>query len=299
MDQVNNMGNETNEQDEKIERNEYYDLRALLLHNALNIRRFAEANPFLSTGEYFDKVTQFLDLVPDVSRALGKFENREGDKEDRRSLNNMINLLGTMECDRFVVEFHAVLDSYEREGNWRLAATHAKKIRDDFNSFGWEVMKTKKTAEEINKPDQENSVTIDRATAIGETIRLLNEEETSRKLVILAIDDSPVILKSVWSVLKDDYKVLTLSKPEEIDKIISKQDPDLFLLDYMMPELNGFDLIPIIREYEKFRNTPIVFLTSEGSIDNVTSALALGAKDYIVKPFKPETLREKVKKQLG
>jgi putative two-component system response regulator len=65
-----------------------------------------------------------------------------------------------------------------------------------------------------------------------------------------------------------------------------------------MPGLNGFELVPIIRNFDKHKDTPIIFLTSEGTIDNVTAALALGACDFTVKPFNPEVLREKIAKHI-
>jgi len=278
---------------------EQFDLEALLMYRGLNVRHFAEVNPSFTVSEYFGLVSELLNIAPDVSRALTNFENRKGDKDDRQSLNDMINLLDEMECEEFIIEFHAILDSYEREGNWRLAATYAKRVRGSFNDFHERILKTKKEYDEKSRPDQENEAFADGAETLEAAIRRIDEESAARLPVVLAVDDSPVILKTVWSILKDEYKVLTLPKPAEIDKILQNQTPDLFLLDYMMPELNGFELIPIIRSYEKHANTPIIFLTSEGSIDSVTSALALGARDYIVKPFKPETLRDKVGKHIG
>jgi len=123
-------------------------------------------------------------------------------------------------------------------------------------------------------------------------------ETGNNALIILAVDDSPVILKSVSSVLGDKYKVFTLPKPTELEKVLEKLTPDLFLLDYMMPEISGFDLIPIIRSYGKHKKTPIIFLTSEGTMDNVTAAVALGACDFVVKPFHPDVLREKIAKHI-
>jgi len=116
--------------------------------------------------------------------------------------------------------------------------------------------------------------------------------------VILAVDDSPVILKSVSSVLSNDYKVFTLPKPAEITKVLDKLTPELFLLDYQMPEIDGFDLIPIIRGFEEHKDTPIVFLTSEGTFDNVAAAVTLGVCDFIIKPFNPDVLREKIAKHI-
>jgi DNA-binding response OmpR family regulator len=65
-----------------------------------------------------------------------------------------------------------------------------------------------------------------------------------------------------------------------------------------MPVLSGVDLIPIIRSFEEHKDTPIVFLTSESSIDNVSAAIALGACDFILKPFAADKLREKIAKHI-
>ena len=118
------------------------------------------------------------------------------------------------------------------------------------------------------------------------------------KPVIVSVDDSPVILNTISSVLSGEYKVFTLSKPSELERVLSKVQPDLFLLDYKMPESTGFDLIPVIRGFKEHANTPIIFLTSEGTIDNLTAAFALGACDFIVKPFSPDVLREKIAKHI-
>jgi CheY-like chemotaxis protein len=89
-----------------------------------------------------------------------------------------------------------------------------------------------------------------------------------------------------------------LSKSTELEKVLQKLTPDLFLLDYLMPERTGFELIPVIRSFEEHKDTPIIFLTSIGTIDNVTSALALGASGFVIKPFDPNTLREKIAKHI-
>jgi DNA-binding response OmpR family regulator len=117
-------------------------------------------------------------------------------------------------------------------------------------------------------------------------------------LLILAVDDSPTILNSISSVLSDEYRVRTLVKPAMIEKLLETITPDLFLLDYLMPEINGFELIPVIRRFEEHKETPIIILTSEGTVDNVTAALALGACDFAVKPFDPVLLREKIKNHI-
>ena len=121
---------------------------------------------------------------------------------------------------------------------------------------------------------------------------------SSIKPCILAVDDAPDVLKSVFYELRDMYTVFTLPKPEMLEDFLKKTTPDLFLLDYNMPVLSGFDLIPIIRRHKKHQKTPIIFLTSEGTIDNLSTAVALGASDFIVKPFDPNILREKIAKAI-
>jgi len=124
-------------------------------------------------------------------------------------------------------------------------------------------------------------------------------ESKGAKPVILAIDDAPDVLKSVHSMLRDSYKVYTLPKPEKLHDFLQNTKPDLFLLDYQMPGMSGFDLIPVIREHPELEEAPIIFLTSEGTIDHLTTAVGLGASDFIVKPFDMDVLREKMAKWLG
>ena len=268
--------------------NEYFDLPALLKQGDLNIRRFAEDNP-MPVEEYFGKLSKFIILAPDVSIALKRFIKREGDKDYYRSLDDMAALLKELKCDKFVTDIYSILGAYER-GNWRLSAVHAERIEDNFFEFYSKILASKRS----KKPEKLHDSTL----SLKEYILWLDQEETNRKLLIIAVDDSPVILESVSSVLSDDYKVFTLPKPKMLESVLRQMTPELFLLDYQMPELNGFELIPIIRSFEEHKETPIIFLTSMGTIDNVTAALALGASDYVVKPFKPETLREKIARHI-
>jgi len=112
--------------------------------------------------------------------------------------------------------------------------------------------------------------------------------------VILAVDDNLSILKSINHILSDLYEVLTLPKPEELEDLLWSAKPNLFLLDYNMPVLNGFDLIPMIRSHPEHTETPIIFLTSDGTADLLTKAIQLGACDFVVKPIDETILRNKI-----
>jgi len=124
-------------------------------------------------------------------------------------------------------------------------------------------------------------------------------EKTTRKPQILAVDDTTVMLKTISLALSDDYDVFTLSDPMMVEKYLRQMKPDLILLDYKMPYLNGFELVPVIRKIEKHKDTPIIFLTSMGTNDHILTAASLGVSDFIVKPFKTEILREKIAKHIA
>ena len=281
--------------------------------------------PSLLVREYYDVLSAFLHLAPDLSRGLTKFERLEAERDDRRCLDQMINLMESIGCEAFIVESHAILNAYENSGNWRLAGTHARRMRGDFNEFCGRVENARKKADPTDRlkplrpvqdgaeqgevdpadfdpanfePLEEEQSGAGESLTLADAIRLIDEKATEGKKIILAVDDSPAILQSVWAILHDAYQVLVLAKPEDIEKVLEKQTPDMFLLDYKMPGLSGFELIPIIRNFEEHKDTPIIFLTSDGSVDNVTSALALGAMDFIVKPFKPAILREKIDRHI-
>ena len=114
------------------------------------------------------------------------------------------------------------------------------------------------------------------------------------KPIILAVDDSPSILQSINYVLRSKYTVYTLPQPELISGVLRKVVPDLFLLDYKMPKVTGFELVRMIREISIHKETPIIFLTSEGTVDHVSAAIHLGACDFIVKPIDEALLHERI-----
>jgi CheY-like chemotaxis protein len=141
-------------------------------------------------------------------------------------------------------------------------------------------------------------------SAVGDVVVLYDESvgegpaesAVTEKPVVLAIDDAPDVLKTIHAMLRDLYKVFTLPKPEKLQEFLHKTVPDVFLIDYHMPTVTGFEIIPIIRSFPEHEKTPIILLTSAGTFENISAAVALGACDFIVKPFEKPTLRRKVAK---
>jgi len=285
--------------------NEYFDLSILLKQNDLNIRRLAEIQPSLTIGGYSEWLREFLAQAPDVADALGKFANAEADDmRYRRSIEVMIALMKRLECGTCVDALFAISHARDK-GDWRAAAFHATKALDDFNALHSRIMAAKKTGNAEAQPDG--------ATPLKAYVAHLNAEAAKTKTpqampapgkaapkpLILAVDDSLDILAAVDFVLRDRFRVHKLPRPTLLKNVLEQITPDLFLLDYKMPELSGFDLVPIIRSFDKHKYTPIIFLTSEGTVDNVSTAISLGASDFVVKPIDPDALRQKIAKHIG
>jgi len=115
---------------------------------------------------------------------------------------------------------------------------------------------------------------------------------------VLVVDDFTSMLRTINYALHDRYNVHLLSKSEVVIDFLQNNKMDLILLDYLMPGLSGFDLVPRIRALSDYKFTPIIIITTEGTLKNVNDAIALGASDFIVKPFDPKELNFKVDRQI-
>ena len=283
----------------------YFDLPRLLRVHDLDIRKVARNNLLLRTGEYFHLLSKFLDFMPKAVFSLDKIAAQKGDEFDYYNLTDLRKMLDDIGCHKFSHAMEDIVKAGKR-GHHGFAADCAKRIPDELNKIHEEIMAAQKSeAPEItaidigdNEPVYTNLTVSYRAYSLKKVLKLLDHEEATRKLRILAIDDAPVILKTISSVLSDEYKVYGMTHPTTLEKFLQQITPELFLLDYKMPERSGFDLVPIIRSFEEHKNTPIIFLTSLGTIDHISAALALGACDFIVKPFQGNILREKIAKHI-
>jgi DNA-binding response OmpR family regulator len=114
---------------------------------------------------------------------------------------------------------------------------------------------------------------------------------------ILVIDDSKsevALLKSMLSGWK--YEVSAAAAGAEGLQMAESEKPNLILLDIVMPEMDGLETLARLKEGEKTSSIPVIMLTSKGEEATVARAFELGATDYIVKPFTPAVLMEKIKK---
>jgi CheY-like chemotaxis protein len=111
---------------------------------------------------------------------------------------------------------------------------------------------------------------------------------------ILVVDDENDILLIVRTCLKDDYDVTTAcSGPDALSKL-EEETPDLIVLDMMMPEMDGIEVLERVRADARTATTPVIFLTGVSERSKIREALDKGTQYYIVKPFKTQDLMNKV-----
>jgi len=117
-----------------------------------------------------------------------------------------------------------------------------------------------------------------------------------RKQCVLIVDDTPDILQVVSRRLESwGYEALTAPSGEEGLRMAQERLPDLVLLDIMMPKMKGREVCKRLKEDPRTQHIPVIFMTALGLADHVKAGMDLGAEDYIVKPFEPQELRERIR----
>ena len=116
---------------------------------------------------------------------------------------------------------------------------------------------------------------------------------------LLIVDDDPVNLSLLNEVLKSDYKVMAAKDGKKaIVTARTNQPPDLILLDIVMPEMDGYEVLKRLKNDDDTKNIPVIFVTSKGKEEDETKGLEMGAVDYISKPFNPSVVKARVKAHL-
>ncbi|MGH2608003.1 MAG: response regulator transcription factor [Tepidiformaceae bacterium] len=115
----------------------------------------------------------------------------------------------------------------------------------------------------------------------------------STEPLLLAVDDEAGILRLIkLELTAQGFRVMTTSDPEEAMRLAEERRPDAILLDIVMPEITGLELMRRIRERA---NTPIILVTAKDKDQDKVRGLELGADDYIVKPFSLEELGARIR----
>jgi DNA-binding response OmpR family regulator len=117
---------------------------------------------------------------------------------------------------------------------------------------------------------------------------------------ILLVDDDQGTTKLLEHILsKDGHEVKSLNDGDQTLSAALSYDPNLIVLDLMMPSIDGLDVCRDLRANAQLADTPIIFFTSAGDIERKIAAFGCGANDYIIKPVYPQELKVRIKALIG
>jgi len=113
---------------------------------------------------------------------------------------------------------------------------------------------------------------------------------------VLVVDDEADIVELVsYNLKKEGYQVLSAYDGEEALSLARQENPDLVILDLMLPKIDGFRVCRVLKKEEPTAKTPIIMLTAKTREEDRVAGLDLGADDYVTKPFSPRELLARVK----
>lgn len=123
-------------------------------------------------------------------------------------------------------------------------------------------------------------------------------EKGIAKKRILAVDDAVIILRKITDALEEYYDVVTANSGARALRYLEKEKPDLILLDIRMMPKDGFETLREIRSMEDRADIPVIMLTGVEDKDAVMESIKLGICDYVLKPFFPDDLLERIRHTL-
>lgn len=116
---------------------------------------------------------------------------------------------------------------------------------------------------------------------------------------ILIVDDEPVNLQVLKQILDNDYQLIFAKSGEKALELAEKQQPDLILMDIMMPVMSGYDTVRVLKKNDSTRHIPVIFVTAMADIEDETLGFDVGAVDYISKPVSAPLVRARVRTHLS
>ena len=119
-----------------------------------------------------------------------------------------------------------------------------------------------------------------------------------KKNSVLIVDDERSNIMAMMHILNVEYEVYAAKRGQDAIHTAEKVLPDVILLDILMPEMDGYEVLSALKSSEKTQNIPVIFITGLSGAENREKGLALGASDYIAKPFCSEMIKHKVGSQI-
>lgn len=121
-------------------------------------------------------------------------------------------------------------------------------------------------------------------------------QKTRQKILI--VEDESINLDLLSSILRDDYQLILEKSGSKALARAEKQQPDLILLDIVLPDLDGFSVITALKNNDRTKEIPVIFISSLKEVSDEEMGLMLGAVDYITKPYNAAIVKARVKTQM-
>ncbi len=126
------------------------------------------------------------------------------------------------------------------------------------------------------------------------------EELKPSDFTMLIVDDNPQNLMVLGSILqKEGFKIAAAKDGKAAVELAHKVNPDMILMDIMMPEMDGYQATKILKSEERYQNVPIIFLSAKTEAEDIVEGFSAGGADYITKPFKKLELLIRVRHHLA
>jgi len=122
--------------------------------------------------------------------------------------------------------------------------------------------------------------------------------DMDKKNSILIVDDDTSNLMELVSILQPEYKIYAVKDGTSALEKANESEPDLILLDVIMPDMNGFEVLARLKQDDKTKDVPVIFITGMNDNESEREGMEIGAADYIRKPFNATMVKHRVRLHL-
>ncbi|MDR1858903.1 MAG: response regulator [Treponema sp.] len=122
--------------------------------------------------------------------------------------------------------------------------------------------------------------------------------DSNEKNRVLIVDDEKLNIEVLSNILENEYTALMAKNGSTAIEMANKYLPDIILLDVIMPDMNGFDVLAVLKASDKTHHIPVIIITGLNSVEDEGKGLSLGAADFIHKPFNASIVRSRVNNQM-
>jgi len=203
-------------------------------------------------------------------------------------------------------KLRAALDKLAADGYIEAARSAGKAEELDFSSFMKQPVR-EPTVQQKREAEQQTIAGMRSLKSAGYFVNILNrpgkriEPRAGDKHCVLILDgDQAHALVLARTLLLAKFDVRSAARKDDIVAELDRQPPpDVIVMDVVLPELVGLELLGKLREHPTFKSVPIIIVTAQAQHDDIVAALVYGATGYMTKPCKPELLLESVRVVLG